>query len=158
MNLLFISYLFSGDFHKMAIWLLVAAILAIIPNVASVIDLKTGINASKRLGIFKTTSFGLRQTISKDRDYLMYFFLLFLIDCCLSFFIDFPVLCILCAVAETIIEVISIRENLSKGQTNNHDPIALMQTIATAYGDDKAQRIFDIIKDKTNESKSTTNQ
>ena len=158
MNLLFISYLFSGDFHKMAIWLLVAAILAIIPNVASIIDLKTGINASKRLGIFKTTSFGLRQTISKDRDYLMYFFLLFLIDCCLSFFIDFPVLCILCAVAETIIEVISIRENLSKGQTNNHDPIALMQTIATAYGDDKAQRIFDIIKDKTNESKSTTNQ
>jgi hypothetical protein len=158
MNLLFISYLFSGDFHKMAIWLLVAAILAIIPNVASVIDLKTGINASKRLGIFKTTSFGLRQTISKDRDYLMYFFLLFLIDCCLSFFIDFPVLCILCAVAETIIEVISIRENLSKGQTNNHDPIALMQTIATAYGDDKAQRIFDIIKDKTNESKSTTDQ
>ena len=158
MNLLFISYLFSGDFHKMAIWLLVAAILAIIPNVASAIDLKTGINASKRLGIFKTTSFGLRQTISKDRDYLMYFFLLFLIDCCLSFFIDFPVLCILCAVAETIIEVISIRENLSKGQTNNHDPIALMQTIATAYGDDKAQRIFDIIKDKTNESKSTTDQ
>ncbi len=158
MNLLFISYLFSGDFHKMAIWLLVAAILAIIPNVASIIDLKTGINASKRLGIFKTTSFGLRQTISKDRDYLMYFFLLFLIDCCLSFFIDFPVLCILCAVAETIIEVISIRENLSKGQTNNHDPIALMQTIATAYGDDKAQRIFDIIKDKTNESKSTTDQ
>jgi hypothetical protein len=158
MNLLFISYLFSGDYHKMAIWLLVAAILAIIPNIASVIDLKTGINASKRLGIFKTTSFGLRQTISKDRDYLMYFFLLFLIDCCLSFFIDFPVLCILCAVAETIIEVISIRENLSKGQTNNHDPIALMQTIATAYGDDKAQRIFDIIKDKTNESKSTTDQ
>ena len=158
MNLLFISYLFSGDFHKMAIWLLVAAILAIIPNVASIIDLKTGINASKRLGLFKTTSFGLRQTISKDRDYLMYFFLLFLIDCCLSFFIDFPVLCILCAVAETIIEVISIRENLSKGQTNNHDPIALMQTIATAYGDDKAQRIFDIIKDKTNESKSTTDQ
>ena len=158
MNLLFISYLFSGDFHKMAIWLLVAAILAIIPNVASIIDLKTGINASKRLGIFKTTSFGLRQTISKDRDYLMYFFLLFLIDCCLSFFIDFPVLCILCAVAETIIEVISIRENLSKGQTNNHDPIALMQTIATAYGDDKAQKIFDIIKDKTNESKSTTDQ
>jgi hypothetical protein len=158
MNLLFISYLFSGDFHKMAIWLLVAAILAIIPNVASVIDLKTGINTSKRLGIFKTTSFGLRQTISKDRDYLMYFFLLFLIDCCLSFFIDFPVLCILCAVAETIIEVISIRENLSKGQTNNHDPIALMQTIATAYGDDKAQKIFDIIKDKTNESKSTTDQ
>jgi hypothetical protein len=158
MSLLFISYLFSGDFHKMAIWLLVAAILAIIPNVASIIDLKTGINASKRLGLFKTTSFGLRQTISKDRDYLMYFFLLFLIDCCLSFFIDFPVLCILCALAETIIEVISIRENLSKGQTNNHDPIALMQTIATAYGDDKAQKIFDIIKDKTNESKSTTNQ
>jgi hypothetical protein len=159
MKLLFISFLFNGDYQKMAVWLLVAAILAIIPNIASLIDLRTGINASKRLGVFKTTSYGLRQTISKDRDYLMYFFLLFLIDCCLSFFIDYPILCIVCAIAETIIEVISIRENVNKGRSgNNHDPIELMQSIATAYGDEKAKKIFDIIKDQTNESKSDSNQ
>ncbi len=158
--MLFISYLLSGDNSKIATWLLVAAILAFIPNTASGVDLITGIKASKRLGNFKTTSFGLRQTISKDRDYMTYFFLMFLIDCCLSFFIDFPVMCILCAIAETIIEVISIRENLHKGRTETHDPIAMMQSIATAYGQDKAQKIFDIIKgtnDNNNEGKQSSN-
>ncbi len=155
MNVLFISYLLAGDSSKIATWLLVAAVLAFIPNIASFIDLITGIKASKRLGNFQTTSFGLRQTISKDRDYMMYFFLMFLIDCCLSFFIDFPVMCILCAMAETIIEVISIRENMHKGRTDTHDPIAMMQSIATAYGQDKADKIFNIIKQQ--EEKSNDN-
>jgi hypothetical protein len=147
-TLLFISFLFNGDYQKMAVWLLAAAILAIIPNVASLVDLHAGIQASKRLGVFKTTSYGLRQTVSKDRDYLMYFFLLFLIDCCLSFFVGFPVLCSLCAISETAIEVISVRENTKKGRSgNNHDPIELMQSIATAYGEDKAKKIFDILKE-----------
>ncbi len=150
--MLFISYLLSGDNAKIAVWLLVAAALAFPPNIASLIDLITGIKASKRLGNFKTTSYGLRQTISKDRDYMMYFFLMFLIDCCLSFFINFPVMCILCAIAETIIEVISIRENMQKGRTDTHDPIALMQSIATAYGQDKADKIFNILKQKEDNS------
>jgi len=127
-------------------WLLVSAVLAVIINISSIFDLVTGIKASKRLGNFKTTSFGLRQTISKDRDYMMYYFLMFLIDCCLSFFVDFPVLCTLCAISEIIIEVISIRENMHKGRTETHDPIAMMQSIATAYGQDKADKIFNIIK------------
>jgi len=136
-------------------WLLVSAVLAVIINVSSIFDLVTGIKASKRLGNFKTTSFGLRQTISKDRDYMMYYFLMFLIDCCLSFFVDFPVLCTLCAISEIIIEVISIRENMHKGRTETHDPIAMMQSIATAYGQDKADKIFNIIKqqeEKDNEN------
>ena len=36
-----------------------------------------------------------------------------------------------------------------------HDPIALMQSIATAYGQDKADKIFNIIKqqeEKNNEN------
>lgn len=154
--LLFISYLLIADYQRIATWLLVAALLAFIPNIASFIDLITGIKASKRLGNFRTTSFGLRQTISKDRDYMTYYFLMLLIDCCLSFFIDFPVMCIFCAIAETIIEVISIRENMHKGRKNTHDPIEMMQSIATAYGQDKAQKIFDIIKATNDESKQNT--
>lgn len=144
--MLFISYLLTGETSKIAMWLLVSAVLAVIINISSIFDLVTGIKASKRLGNFKTTSFGLRQTISKDRDYMMYYFLMFLIDCCLSFFVDFPVLCTLCAISEIIIEVISIRENMHKGRTETHDPIAMMQSIATAYGQDKADKIFNIIK------------
>lgn len=144
--MLFISYLLTGETSKIAMWLLVSAVLAVIINISSIFDLVTGIKASKRLGNFKTTSFGLRQTISKDRDYMMYYFLMFLIDCCLSFFVDFPVLCTLCAISEIIIEVISIRENMHKGRAETHDPIAMMQSIATAYGQDKADKIFNIIK------------
>ena len=146
MKMLFISYLLTGETSKIATWLLVSAVLAVIINISSIFDLVTGIKASKRLGNFKTTSFGLRQTISKDRDYMMYYFLMFLIDCCLSFFVDFPILCTLCAISEIIIEVISIRENMHKGRTDTHDPIAMMQSIATAYGQDKADKIFNIIK------------
>jgi len=153
--MLFISYLLTGETSKIAMWLLVSAVLAVIINVSSIFDLVTGIKASKRLGNFKTTSFGLRQTISKDRDYMMYYFLMFLIDCCLSFFVDFPVLCTLCAISEIIIEVISIRENMHKGRTETHDPIAMMQSIATAYGQDKADKIFNIIKQQ--EEKSNEN-
>ena len=155
MKMLFISYLLTGETSKIAMWLLVSAVLAVIINISSIFDLVTGIKASKRLGNFKTTSFGLRQTISKDRDYMMYYFLMFLIDCCLSFFVDFPVLCTLCAISEIIIEVISIRENMHKGRTETHDPIAMMQSIATAYGQDKADKIFNIIKQQ--EEKSNEN-
>ena len=125
--MLFISYLLTGETSKIAMWLLVSAVLAVIINVSSIFDLVTGIKASKRLGNFKTTSFGLRQTISKDRDYMMYYFLMFLIDCCLSFFVDFPVLCTLCAISEIIIEVISIRENMSLFQILGANVISVMK-------------------------------
>jgi|WetSurMetagenome_2_1015567.scaffolds.fasta_scaffold787681_2 hypothetical protein len=158
MNLLFISFLLNGDYHGLYNWMLTAAILACLPQIAAVVDLITGILASKRLGIFRTTSYGLRKTVSKCSEYILYFFLLLLLDGCLSFFITFPILCVICALAETLIEVVSIRENLKKGRTDEHDPIDLMQSIATAYGEDKASKIIEIIKDKANESKSDTNQ
>ena len=45
--------------------------------------------------------------------------------------------------------------NMHKGRTETHDPIAMMQSIATAYGQDKADKIFNIIKqqeEKDNEN------
>jgi len=157
MKLLFISFLLSGDYHGLYNWMLTAAILACLPQIAAVVDLITGILASKRLGVFKTTSYGLRKTVSKCSEYILYFFLLLLLDGCLSFFISFPILCVICALAETLIEVVSIRENLKKGRKDEHDPIDLMQSIATAYGEDKASKIIDIIKNKTQNDEKTNN-
>lgn len=150
MKLLFINYIFHSDAHGLAMWFLVVGLVALIPNIASLVDLKTGINASKRLGQFKTTSFGLRETIKKDKDYMIYFVLMLLIDSCLSFFIDFPVLCIICAIAETAIELYSVRENMQKGRTDYKpaDPITKMQQLVTLIGPDKAQQVMDIISKK----------
>ena len=155
MDLLFINYIFKGDAHGIAMWFFVVGIVALIPNIASLFDLKTGINASKRLGQFITTSFGLRETIKKDKDYMIYFVLMMLIDSCLSFFIDFPVLCVICAIAETAIELYSVRENMQKGRTKEDtpaDPISKMQQLVSLIGPDKAQEVFNILTNK-NESK-----
>lgn len=151
MSLCFISYIFKGDYHQLAIWFLVVGIVALIPNIASMFDLKTGINASKRLGTFKTTSAGLRKTIQKDKDYMIYFALLFLIDACLSFFIEFPVLCIVCAIAETAIELYSVRENMAKGrgvEDKPADPLAKMGQLAAILGEEKAKDVLDILTKK----------
>ena len=151
MKLLFINYIFHSDAHGLAMWFLVVGLVALIPNIASLVDLKTGINASKRLGQFKTTSFGLRETIKKDKDYMIYFVLMLLIDSCLSFFIDFPVLCIICAIAETAIELYSVRENMQKGRTLEDapaDPIGKMQQLVSLIGPDKAQEVFNILTHK----------
>ncbi|WP_321437244.1 hypothetical protein [uncultured Bacteroides sp.] len=156
MKLLFINYIFHNDTHGIAMWFLVVGLMALIPNIASLFDLKTGINASKRLGQFKTTSFGLRETIKKDKDYMIYFVLMMLIDSCLSFFIDIPILCIVCAIAETAIELYSVRENMAKGRSKEEtpaDPLGMMQQLVSVLGQDKAQQVFNILTTKQDESK-----
>ncbi len=37
---------------------------------------------------------------------------------------------------------------MHNGQSDTHDPVELMKAIATAYGQDKADKIFDLIKGK----------
>ncbi len=148
MTLLFISYIFTGNIHQLEMWFLVVGLMALIPNIASLFDLRTGINASKRLGNFQTTSFGLRKTIQKDKDYMIYFVLMMMIDACLSFFIDIPVLCIVCAIAETAIELYSVRENMQKGRTKEDapaDPLGKMQQLIGILGEDKAKQVFDVL-------------
>lgn len=147
-QLLFINYIFKGDMHMLSVWFAVVGIMALLPNIASIFDLKTGINASKRLGQFKTTSFGLRKTIEKDKDYMTYFILVMMIDACLSFFIEIPILCIACSIAETAIELYSVRENMAKGRTKENapaDPLGKMQQLIGILGEDKAKQAFDIL-------------
>ena len=85
MNLLFIPSLLQGDMKSFLLKLSMVFLMWLIVFIASLVDLKTGIDGSKRLGSFKTTSRGLRQTIKKDLQYFMLLVVGLLFDFVLSY-------------------------------------------------------------------------
>lgn len=155
-EVLCISYMLDGDYHKVGIWLLAIAIMAIFVMVASVIDLYWGIRASKKIGKFKTTSYGLRQTASKDRVYLTLYFFAAMIDACLSFFVALPIASVLMCVAEIIIEGVSVHEKMKMLRSTDVDPLYVAKAIANTYGVHDAQKIHEILD--TVGEKITTNK
>jgi len=144
-NLLFISYLLEGNTSGVGYWLLAVGIMATLIVVASLFDLRYGIRASKRIGKFKTTSYGLRKTIAKDKDYLAVYFFSVMIDSCLSFFISFPVACICVAVGAILIEGVSVKEKI-KEIGNATDPIAVAKCVANTYGVTDATKLESLLK------------
>ena len=145
-QILFISYLLNGDIPAVGYWLAAVGIIALLVIIASVFDLRLGIKASKKVGQFKTTSFGLRKTISKDKDYMTFYFFAVLIDSCLSFILEFPVACACIAVAEILIEGVSVREKLAILRNDATDPLAVAKAVATAYGISDAEKIANVLK------------
>ncbi|MBN2787414.1 MAG: phage holin family protein [Paludibacteraceae bacterium] len=157
MTLLFIPELlahnFDGFFTKLAcvlgLWVLVL--------LASLVDLKTGIDASKRVGNFKTTSKGLRKTVTKDLSYFALLLMLLLLDFAFSYlsgkitFFEIPVCSILGVIVIVAIESWSVQENLKKGRGNDETSPDVLQKvidITKELGDDKVKAIINAI-DKT---------
>lgn len=155
-NLLFISYLLEGNTQGVGYWLMAVGIMALLVVVASLFDLRYGIRASKRIGKFKTTSFGLRKTVAKDKDYLTIYFFAAMADACLSFFLPFPVACICVAVGEILIECLSVREKI-KEIGNTTDPINVAKCVANTYGVTDANKMEALLKalQKEKEQKKT---
>jgi len=128
MNLLFIPSLLSGDYRTFFIKLSIVIGLWMIVILASSVDLKTGIDASKRLGKFKTTSKGLRQTLKKLFEYFAFLTIALLFDFVVSYLTTLsdiisifglfrvPVFTIGSIIIILIIEGISVKENIEKGK------------------------------------------
>ena len=152
MNFLFISYLLNGDLNGLKLWLAAVGIMALLPILASVFDLYTGIRKSKVVGNFKTTSYGLKKTRDKDLVYLLFYLLFAMVDSCLSFILPFPLFCIFCAVAEVAIEAWSVHENLFVIKKDVHDPIEIMKAISSTYGINDPEKI-EAVFEKIRESK-----
>jgi len=162
MQTLFIPSLLAQDYKSFFIKLIIVFALWLIAIIATLIDLKTGIDASKRLGNFKTTSSGLRQTLKKDFQYFTLLIIAFLFDFVFSYLTTLtdiisllglfriPVFTILSVVTVLIIEFISVRENLSKGRKDVVSPELINKAleIIGALGDDKIKAISEILKQK----------
>ena len=138
-------------------------LLWLIVFVASMVDLKTGIDGSKRLGSFKTTSRGLRQTVKKDLQYIMLLLVGLLFDFVLSYLstlsdliplfgvFRIPIFSLLGVLVILIIEGISVKENLDKGKTKeiiSPELITSALDIIGILGDDKVKAIAELLKQK----------
>lgn len=161
MNLLFIPSLLSGDYRSFFCELSIVALFWVMVFVASFIDLRTGIKASKAVGNFRTTSSGLRQTLRKDREYMAIMSIAFLLDFALSYLttlsdivgifgiFKIPFLSILALIFILIIEFISVKENIEKKRGSKIIPketIDVMTELIEKFGDEKLKAIAEILK------------
>lgn len=154
--LMFIPSLLAGDMDSFMVKIAVVVLLWLIVILASVVDLATGIAASKRVGQHRTTSWGIRRTIAKDLQYLALLFMMLLIDIALSSLSPYlgifstPILSVAGVAIITIVEFISVAENTRKGKNKDEDVIDDVQQLATAaidaYGEEKVKALFSALQ------------
>ena len=128
MTLLFIKAILEHDWYTLAVKLGYQALAWVFVLFACFIDLKTGITASKANGVFKTSSYGLRMTLKKFKDYMDVFLMAFVIDVFLSIFntqadsysflsiFSLPLVTIVIFVYTMATEVVSVLEKKRKAK------------------------------------------
>ena len=157
MMLLFIPSLMEGNIDAFLTKVAVVVLLWLIVIAASMIDLITGIAASKRTGIQHTTSWGLRRTVSKDLQYLALLAMLLIIDIGLSALsqqlplFSMPLLSTLGVITISVVEAISVAENTRKGKAPEDDKMdeiqQLVMAVADKLGKDKTKAFLQALED-----------
>lgn len=157
MTLLFIPSLMEGNIDAFLTKVAVVVLLWLIVIAASMIDLITGIAASKRTGIQHTTSWGLRRTVSKDLQYLALLAMLLIIDIGLSALsqqlplFSMPLLSTLGVITISVVEAISVAENTRKGKAPEDDKMddiqQLVMVVADKLGKDKTKAFLQALDD-----------
>ncbi len=163
MVLLFVDTLLREDYHTFFIKIAIVVLFWFLPIVASLIDLVTGIRASKvNNNRRKLHSNGMRKTVYKMLGYLSLLIVFFLIDFATSYLVTLsdiiglfgifrvPIFTLLSSVLLCAIEVWSIKENI---EIINHSEIIPNKTLdkaidlAKVLGDDKIGRILDVLRE-----------
>ena len=157
MTLLFIPSLMEGNIDAFLTKVAVVVLLWLIVIAASMIDLITGIAASKRTGIQHTTSWGLRRTVSKDLQYLALLAMLLIIDIGLSALsqqlplFSMPLLSTLGVITISVVEAISVAENTRKGKAPEEDKMdeiqQLVMAVADKLGKDKTKAFLQALEE-----------
>lgn len=139
--LLFIPALLDGDIHGFMTKLAVMMFSWLLVVILSGADLVSGIAASKRAGVKRTTSWGMRRTLTKLLQYFAVFFAFLLLDVVLSALGQFlpifsiPILSICVIIGELVIEVVSVLENTRKGKNKEEDKMDDLMQLAAATVD-----------------------
>ena len=157
MTLLFIPSLMEGNIDAFLTKVAVVVLLWLIVIAASMIDLITGIAASKRTGVKHTTSWGLRRTVSKDLQYLALLAMLLIIDIGLSALSQqlplfaMPLLSTLGVITISTVEAISVAENTRKGKAPEDDKMddiqQLVMAVADKLGKDKTKAFLQALEE-----------
>ena len=164
MTLLFIPSLMEGNIDAFLTKVAVVVLLWLIVIAASMIDLITGIAASKRTGVKHTTSWGLRRTVSKDLQYLALLAMLLIIDIGLSALSEAlplfsaPLLSAIGVITISIVEFISVAENTRRGKKPDEDALDDIQELVAntidVLGDAKTKAFLEALQ-KYEENKKT---
>ena len=164
MTLLFIPSLMEGNIDAFLTKVAVVVLLWLIVIAARMIDLVTGIAASKRTGIQHTTSWGLRRTVSKDLQYLALLAMLLIIDIGLSALsqqlplFSMPLLSTLGVITISVVEAISVAENTRKGKAPEDDKMdeiqQLVMVVADKLGKDKTKAFLQALEEYEKGKKS----
>ena len=165
MTLLFIKAILEHDWYTLAVKLGYQALAWVFVLFACFIDLKTGISASKAHGVFKTSSYGLRMTLKKFKDYMDVFLMAFVIDVFLSIFntqadsysflsiFSLPLVTIVIFIYTMATELISVLENKRKAKGSpiyTPEAINAINEITQTLGIDGLTKLSEMIKNKTN--------
>ena len=163
-TLLFIPSLLAGDIDGFMVKIAVVVLLWLVDIAASMLDLVTGIAASKRTGVKHTSSWGLRRTLSKDLQYLAMLAMMLVIDICLSALsphvalFGSPLLSIIGTTAITIVEAISVAENMRKGKSKEEDKLDEIQQLVVgtidALGSEKTKQLIQALQKQIENKKS----
>jgi len=164
MTLNFIQSILNHDWYALSVKLGYQALAWVFVLFACFIDLKTGITASRANGVFKTSSYGLRMTLKKFKDYMDVFLMAFAIDVFLSIFntmsdqysflsiFSIPLVTIVIFIYTMATELISVLENKRKAKgVPLYTPEAMdaINEITKAIGVDGLSKLSEMIKDKT---------
>ena len=173
MTLNFIQSILNHDWYALSVKLGYQALAWVFVLFACFVDLKTGITASRANGVFKTSSYGLRMTLKKFKDYMDVFLMAFAIDVFLSIFttmasqysflsiFSIPLVTIVIFIYTMTTELISVLENKRKAKgTPIYTPEAInaINEITKTLGVDGLTKISEIIKENINGKKDCDEQ
>ena len=165
MTLSFIQSILNHDWYALSVKLGYQALAWVFVLFACFIDLKTGITASRANGVFKTSSYGLRMTLKKFKDYMDVFLMAFAIDVFLSIFntqtdsysflsiFSLPLVTIVIFVYTMATEMISVLENKRKAKgapIYTPEAINAINEITETLGIDGLTKLSEMIKNKSN--------
>lgn len=155
-TLLFIPSLLEGDYNAFIVKIGIVLFLWIVVIAASIIDLISGIAASRRTGQKKTTSWGIRKTMQKDLQYFALLLVFLLLDIGLSALspwlsiFSVPLLSVIGVVAITGTEALSVAENTRKGRNKEEDKIddiqQLVSTTVEMLGSEKTSQFLEALQ------------
>ena len=173
MTLLFIKAILEHDWYTLAVKLGYQALAWVFVLFACFIDLKTGITASKAHGVFKTSSYGLRMTLKKFKDYMDVFLMAFVIDVFLSIFntqadsysflsiFSLPLVTIVIFIYTMATEMISVLENKRKAKgapIYTPEAINAINEITKALGVDGIEKLSELVKNQITPKKDENEQ
>ena len=154
--LCFIPALLDGNYDAFFTKLSIVILMWLLVIVASMVDLITGIAASKRTGTKHTTSWGLRRTLSKDLQYLALLFMMLLIDIGLSSlgqymsFLSASLCSFITSAVIIIIEAISVAENTRKGKKPDEDKLddihQLVANVVDTLGSEDTKKFLEALQ------------